>query len=148
MSKLRSQVSEFMIAMNQQRIPEVPTVPYESLVRMRAALLVEEVFEFLRAVSDGTDWTAYQHAVDDALAHTEIRVNLEDAIDALADVAYVTEGAFIAFGVDSEPILDEVHASNMTKTNGPRRVDGKVLKPPAWKAPDIVGRLKEQGWKP
>jgi predicted HAD superfamily Cof-like phosphohydrolase len=42
-----------------------------------------------------------------------------------------------AFGVDLRPFFREVHRTNMHKLTGPKREDGKQLKPPGWKPPRI-----------
>jgi hypothetical protein len=72
---------------------------------------------------------------------------LEDAIeandivaaaDALADIGYVVNGAAVTWGIDLPPVHSEVHASNLTKRGGKRREDGKLLKPPGYRPPDLV----------
>lgn len=35
----------------------------------------------------------------------------------------------------------------MAKLGGPRRADGKVMKPIGWRPPDIEGVLNRQGWR-
>lgn len=42
-----------------------------------------------------------------------------------------------ALGVDLRPFFREVHRTNMHKLAGPKREDGKQLKPPGWKPPRI-----------
>lgn len=42
-----------------------------------------------------------------------------------------------ALGVDLRPFFREVHRTNMHKLAGPKREDGKQLKPPGWKSPRI-----------
>lgn len=96
-----------------------------------------------------------------AFAHEEFRLSfireeleeLESAVmerdmpraaDALADIVYVAIGAASAWGVYLPDIFDEVHRTNMLKKDGPRRADGKKLKPPGWKPPDVAGVLERQ----
>jgi len=43
-------------------------------------------------------------------------------------------------------LWNEVHRANMDKAGGPKRADGKVLKPEGWKPPDIHGILEQWGW--
>jgi predicted HAD superfamily Cof-like phosphohydrolase len=38
--------------------------------------------------------------------------------------------------VDLAPHFEEVHRANMTKLAGPKREDGKQLKPEGWQPPD------------
>jgi predicted HAD superfamily Cof-like phosphohydrolase len=62
--------------------------------------------------------------------------------DALADIVYVAFGTACVYGIDLDSVLDEVHASNMTKLGADgrpvRRADGKVLKGPDFRPPDIA----------
>lgn len=67
-----------------------------------------------------------------------------EAVDALVDIIYVTLGAAVAWGVDLGPVFEAVHAANMAKGAGPMREDGKRLKPPGWKAPDVAGVIERQ----
>jgi NTP pyrophosphatase (non-canonical NTP hydrolase) len=55
----------------------------------------------------------------------------------LADVVYVAYGTAHAFAIDLDAALEEVHRANMSKANGPRRGDGKLLKPPGFRPPDM-----------
>lgn len=63
-------------------------------------------------------------------------------IDALCDLLYVTYGTAVSAGVNIEPYFAEVHRSNMSKLwpdGEPHyREDGKLLKPPDFKPPDIA----------
>lgn len=64
------------------------------LVRHRLNLITEEVIEL-------------EDAIDDK--------DLRETVDALADILYVTYGAFNAFGIDGDEAFRLVHESNMTK---------------------------------
>jgi predicted HAD superfamily Cof-like phosphohydrolase len=71
--------------------------------------------------------------------------DLEAAARELADVVYVAYGTAHALGIDLEAALAEVHRANMSKADGPRRADGKVLKPEGFIPPDMgaaVGRRR------
>ena len=70
--------------------------------------------------------------------------NFVEAIDGIGDSLYVQFGAAIEFGVNMEPIFDEIHRSNMAKVGGATRADGKTLKPEGWTPPDIAGKIAEQ----
>lgn len=70
--------------------------------------------------------------------------NLTEVADALGDLAYVVEAAFQAYGIDSRPIIAEIHRTNMLKAGGPKRADGKQLKPPGWEPPRIRELLDDQ----
>jgi predicted HAD superfamily Cof-like phosphohydrolase len=112
---------------------------------LRAALIVEEVTETLTAM--GCRWS---HDEKGRIALVRIdgaAMNFPEAIDGIVDSLVVLVGTAITFGVDLKPIFEAVHAANMAKAGGPKREDGKQLKPAGWKPPDVAGLLKAQGWK-
>ncbi len=119
-SRIAQQVGEF------HRSYELPirTSPTalvgQDQVDLRLALVEEEVAELRQACLAG---------------------DLVGIADALADIVYVVYGTAHVYGIDLDAVLDEVHASNMTKL-GPdgrpvRRADGKVLKGPGYRPPDV-----------
>lgn len=61
--------------------------------------------------------------------------------DALADILYVVWGTAVEYGIPLDNVFRAVHNSNMTKIwpdgTVKKRDDGKVIKPPDWKAPPI-----------
>jgi predicted HAD superfamily Cof-like phosphohydrolase len=60
----------------------------------------------------------------------------------LADLLYVTYGTFAALGLPADAILEEVHRANLAKSAGPRRSDGKQLKPAGWSPADVLGVVR------
>lgn len=109
-----------------RRTPGTDGVPDE-LLRLRVDLIREEAEEFA-----------------DAAAQRD----LQAMADALADLVYVTYGAAVTLGIDLDDVVAEVHESNLTKL-GPdgrpvMRGDGKVLKPPGYRPPDVERVLAEQ----
>ena len=70
--------------------------------------------------------------------------DIVEAADALADLLYVVLAAGVRWGIALGPVFDEVHAANMRKKDGPVRADGKKLKPPGWKPPDVAKVLRNQ----
>ncbi len=90
---------------------------------MRISILEEEVQELREAVAAG---------------------DLVEVLDALCDIQYVLDGTFLEFGmhgVKTEAVA-EVHASNMSKLGADGRPvlreDGKVLKGPNFRPPDLA----------
>lgn len=71
-------------------------------------------------------------------------VSMTHVAQELADLVYVTLGAAARLGIDLGPVFDEVHRANLAKAGGPRRADGKLLKPPGWTPPDIQAVLQKQ----
>ena len=97
-----------------------PALPAEDIVALRLRLIAEETDELRTAV-----------AAKDVVA----------VADALADLLYVVYGTAASFGIDVRPVFAEVHRTNMAKTGGRTRADGKVLKPAGWQSPDVAGIL-------
>ncbi|NHZ71732.1 MAG: HAD-IA family hydrolase [Aquificales bacterium] len=62
----------------------------------------------------------------------------------LADLLYVVYGAIESFGIDADAVFREVHRANLQKAGGPRREDGKILKPPGWQPADVQSVLEKQ----
>ena len=123
-SRARGQVGDFHRAYGLP-IRQEPTVAVgPDQVVLRQALIEEEVRELSEAAQAG---------------------DLVAVADALADIVYVAYGTAHVYGIDLDAVLDEVHASNMTKLGADgrpvRRADGKVLKGPAYRPPDISAVL-------
>jgi predicted HAD superfamily Cof-like phosphohydrolase len=130
-SRAWSQVGEFHRVYGLP-ISVQPTVEVGSdQVSLRQALIEEEVAELAVAATAG---------------------DLTGIADALADIVYVAYGTAHVYGIDLDAVLDEVHASNMTKLdeNGRplRRADGKVLKGPAYRPPDVAAILRRASTGP
>ncbi len=147
-SDIRRQVEAFHRAMGQP-VVEKPTVPSHERVELRLKLIAEEFGELLEACG-GHESDLYSAKLNVARA-IELRavdyVDLVEVADALADLDYVIEGMRLELGINGAPIAAEVHRSNLAKSSGPRREDGKILKPEGWKPPDVDGELRRQGWK-
>lgn len=64
----------------------------------------------------------------------------------LADVQYVISGMSVSFGIPMAEVFKRVHESNMSKlVNGKalKRPDGKFLKGPNYKKPDLSDLAKK-----
>jgi predicted HAD superfamily Cof-like phosphohydrolase len=138
-----------------QDTPEAPVVPDADTRILRAKLILEEAFETAEAlglrISLAPDADPADVAARDLAFHAERVVDVEGVADGCADISVVTVGTLIAFGMDDEPLLEEVDAANLRKfgPGGYRREDGKWMKPPDWTAPDIAaaiarGRIERQ----
>jgi predicted HAD superfamily Cof-like phosphohydrolase len=125
MNKFQSQVIEFHEKFG------MPVNRKDQAIRranLRAALIVEEAKETVDAILDN---------------------DIAETIDGLCDLIYVCVGAAAEFGVDLEAYFSEVHKTNMMKSGGAERTDGKLLKPEGWTPPQIkqmlaagIGRIK------
>ncbi|PJB73249.1 MAG: phosphoribosyl-ATP diphosphatase [Alphaproteobacteria bacterium CG_4_9_14_3_um_filter_47_13] len=92
--------------------------------RLRINLLAEELDELKDALAQG---------------------DITEVLDALTDLQYVLDGAYLSFGLQAvkHAAFDEVHRSNMSKlgVDGKpirRESDGKVLKGPDYFKPDLA----------
>jgi predicted HAD superfamily Cof-like phosphohydrolase len=149
---VHEQVVEFHTA-NDQPILHKPQVPADDRVRLRLALIAEEFFELI-AATYGADGRTDATKADVFAMISDVRsqdVDLVEVADALADLDYVVEGTRLEFGINGEPIADEVHRSNLSKLGADgkpvRREDGKIMKGPNYSPPDIAGELRKQGWE-
>ena len=72
--------------------------------------------------------------------------DLQETIDALTDILYVTYGAGHAFGVNLDKCFEEVQNSNMSKLDNDGKPifneNGKVMKGPNYFKPNINQFLK------
>ena len=117
-------VEEFMTAFGQD-VEKGASMPDRKTAMLRLKLILEEYEELETAVEE-------HHLVGIA--------------DALTDILYVTYGAGHAFGINLDECFEEVHESNMSKL-GPDgkpiyRDDGKVMKGPDYREPDLRKILK------
>ena len=70
-----------------------------------------------------------------------------EQLDALVDILVVTIGAIHSMGADAEGAWQEVFQTNLAKIDPDtgkvtKREDGKVLKPPGWRAPKLAPFLR------
>lgn len=84
--------------------------------------------------------------LSEALANNDI----VEVLDALTDLQYVLDGAYLSFGMHhlKDAAFNEVQRSNMSKLGEDgkpivRESDGKILKGPNYSAPDIAQFLKD-----
>ncbi len=82
----------------------------------------------------------------DELKEAINKKDLQETIDALIDILYVTYGAGHAFGVDLDKCFEEVQNSNMSKLDNNGKPifneNGKVMKGPNYFKPNLNQFLK------
>lgn len=154
MTSIREQVTEFHVAMG---VP-VMTTPREldrDRLELRLKLIAEECLELLDAAGywlvgrDTSGKPLIARAVEQSTGPLrDASFDMVEVADALGDIDYVVQGMRIELGIDGAPIAAEIHRTNMLKTTGPIREDGKRMKPEGWLPPDIRGLLIAQGWVP
>lgn len=106
-----------------------PDLTCEQTKQLRINLLQEELDELKEALAN-----------NDTL----------ETLDALIDLQYVLDGAFLSFGLQSvkQAAFEEVHRSNMSKLGADgkpirRPEDGKVMKGPDYFRPDLAQFIKD-----
>lgn len=106
-----------------------PNLSCEQTKQLRINLLQEELNELKEALEN-----------NDKL----------ETLDALIDLQYVLDGAFLSFGLQAvkQAAFDEVHRSNMSKLGEDgkpirRPEDGKVMKGPNYFKPDLAQFIKD-----
>ena len=110
-------------------VENTPNINDEKTNALRINLLAEELDELKEALEDG---------------------NMVEVLDALTDLQYVLDGAYLSFGLQDQKMaaFTEVHRSNMSKLGEDgkpirRESDGKVLKGPNYFKPDLVQFIKQ-----
>lgn len=100
--------------------------------------LIQEEYEEVTAV--------YQQITEALMVGEELDSveTLTPLAHELADLLYVVYGAIESFGIDADAVFSEVHRANMQKAGGPRREDGKILKPPGWQPADVKSVIEKQ----
>ena len=115
----------------------------------------EDVLEFMKASGRHISPTPNDQFPDRALRLRLIREeynefqlavaanDLVGTADAIVDLIYVLNGAADSWGLDIREVWKEVHKANMKKfpPDGPKIVNGKIVKPDGWTPPDVVGAL-------
>lgn len=166
MTKEQQNVITFMKTFGQLSAGQMyPSMPNFETRELRARLILEEMIETIKALGFDIDMAA-----DGSLFVVEgFEPNLVEIADGCADSHYVLHGTANACGIDMEPILTEIHNSNMTKMwtfqeieQGKKDYPGcviedyggglvrlkhnsKVIKSPHYKRPDVAALLSYQG---
>lgn len=107
---------------------------------LRAKLIMEEAVETVAALGFHVDAAINEtdeRKTNIAYFEKEYEVcDLLDFIDGLCDLTYVTMGGACDIPINLDHHFEEVHRANMQKMHGPKREDGKRLKPEGWQPPD------------
>ncbi len=109
-------------------IAEEPQLLDRETLRFRTARMVEELAEFCAAHGAG---------------------DLEEAADALIDLAYILHGTAIGMGIPWDACWEEVHEANMRKvlaadaSQSRHRFKMDIVKPEGWQAPNLKQYLEK-----
>jgi predicted HAD superfamily Cof-like phosphohydrolase len=119
----QEKVTEFMKTFGQD-CPTRPVVPDLNTRTLRVRLLLEEVLELTEAsglkIIDSLGFEFNKKLLTDKdgvqiVENPNTQPDLVEIADAIADISYVNYGAASAYGIDIQPVEEEVHRSNMTK---------------------------------
>lgn len=150
-------VREFHLAFGHP-VSDVVTVPSSATRLLRFRLLLEEVFEYGRAVGisslceqpQGEFENDVKLCVAGYRVNERYSVNTVEAADALGDIDYVSAGASLCHGFPAEAVAAEIHRANMSKLgengNPIYGVGGRVAKGPNYTPPDVLSVLVQHGW--
>lgn len=138
-------VEEFMGKAG-QHVPSRPYVPTLGVRRLRAGIILEESMETIL----GLGFEARQAGPGGGFDLVEIQApDIVEVVDGCADLRVVTTGTLSAFGVADMELQEVVDRNNLAKF-GPgsfrRESDGKWMKPPDHKPPDVMGLLIRNGY--
>lgn len=138
-----SAVVEFMRACGQD-VPVTPRIPSAEVIDLRIKLIEEETTELLKDLY----WIKHYLSKHSEPLPQPLKLRVLTALaDDVADVNYVVNGTAAALGIDGETTFNIVHTANMKKTTGPRREDGKQLKPAGWQPPEpAISAALQQQW--
>ena len=105
---------------------------------LRCNMIHEELFEYFNS----------NYKLNKGTGNLELNIDKVEQADAIGDMLYLLFGAVIDAGLEDkiEPILDEIHRSNMSKIEDGvvlRREDGKVLKGKYYFKPNINAILNK-----
>ncbi len=111
-------------------VKDAPDISDAKTNALRINLLAEEVEELKEALEAG---------------------DMVEVLDALTDIQYVLDGAYLSFGLQGvkQAAFEEVQRSNMSKLGEDgkpivRPEDGKILKGPNYFKPDIAQFIKNK----
>ena len=114
-------------------------------VHLRMALIGEELAELVSAVYGRRAGEIVEIAVTEAAAVDDGTRDVVGAADALGDLVYVIYGMANETDIPLPEVIAEIHRANLSKLDADGRPiyreDGKVLKGPAYRPPDVAGVL-------
>ena len=131
---------EFITAMGQDKNVELDKYDDLDVLRLRMSLLREELREVEEEAGNIED-VIYQGVIEGDVSKEDLTRVKAALLKELCDLQYVLSGFAVTFGLPFDEAFERVHESNMSKL-GPDgkpiyREDGKVLKGPNYKKPDL-----------
>lgn len=136
-------------------LPEKPIVMSHDSVKFLISMVMSEMVELAQTVCNSpleALGLVYSCAGKDLNLQRKPPVDdmstIAEQSDAMVDAWYYMLNAAAKHGVNLSQLFARVHAANMDKKfpDGQfhRREDSKVIKPPGWCEPDVVGAIEQQ----
>lgn len=121
-----------------QSVPSTLTMPSREVRFLRAKLILEEAIETVVALGFTVDENC------NVCDEDYFTPDLVQIADGCADLSVVTTGTLSVCGIPDEPLLRLVDENNLIKfgPGGYLRNDGKWIKPPTHRPPDIEAFLQ------
>lgn len=138
MTKLQQRVKSWETKLG-VNLPDKPSVPDRLTRILRVSLLLEELLELAEASGVGIQCGDKYLNMDDFTFDVHpTEADLVGVADALGDIDFVLKGTYLSYGLDDEPITEEICRSNDSKLeDGYFREDGKWVKGAAYSPPDL-----------
>lgn len=152
MTKEQLNVKEFMLAAGQD-CPVAPTIPPDDVRKLRIKLILEELLELADAsgydlmvtAKDSTGFIKTKLEIDKIEFEPAGEPDIVEVADGCCDLLFVVFGSGLAYGLDLEPLFNEVSSSNATKfLDGFRREDGKWQKGPSYRPANLAPIIEKQ----
>ena len=131
----------------------VPKVSASDMVREFHEVFGHPVADEPGLIPDERAWLRYD-LISEELSELFDAILAGDMVaiaDALGDLDYVVQGAFLEWGIPELDTVREIHRSNMTKLGADGKPiykdSGKVAKGPNFEEPDLEGVLINAGWQ-
>lgn len=131
-------------------VEDAPVLPPERVRADRARIVTEEAAELVAELLAGLPGLLdiYRELTDlfESRAYEPDRRPAPARVaNELGDLAYVTAGTAVAYGIPLPAVVAEIHRANMAKLDADGRPivngHGKAVKPPNWQPPDVSGVL-------
>lgn len=153
-SQHQQKVDQFMI-LAKQNLPQSPTIPNDQIRKLRAKLIIEEALEtiqalgctlFIRSTQDTYPINTKAFKLGISFIESTHQPDLVEIVDGCCDLKVVTTGTLSACGINDIQPQKLVDENNLEKF-GPGhsyREDGKLVKPPTHKPPNLKAELERQ----
>lgn len=149
MKSIHQQKIEKFMELAGQKIPTVPSIPSNNERILRAKLIMEETLETISkglGVNISHMGNHVNIAIQDLQFNIYKDVDLVEIADGVADISVVSIGTLSCCGIHDTELFDAIDNNNLDKFSDGHsfREDGKLIKPPGHKPPDIAGIIMLQ----